>query len=210
MKEEYQDRIDNYLLGRMSEAERVSFERDLNLDDKLKEQYEFTKAVKNALMMEKIEEDISRWDQEYVKEKSKKPKSQRRAFYWISGIAAMFVVGFFLYNPHKMKDDVEPTLRGTGNMENVEQMLENKEYDSALSIMEKQEERLKLQIDSLEVQKEILHLQMDEILWLKAKVLVDMNRIPEAIRILDEIRHSESDYHEVADSMYNELYNRIH
>ena len=52
MKEEYQDRIDNYLLGRMSEAERVSFERDLNLDDKLKEQYEFTKAMKNALMMD--------------------------------------------------------------------------------------------------------------------------------------------------------------
>ena len=49
MKEEYQDRIDNYLLGRMSETERVSFERDLNLDDKLKEQYEFTKAVKSGM-----------------------------------------------------------------------------------------------------------------------------------------------------------------
>ena len=44
-----EERIDNYLLGRMSEAERVAFERDLEKDAELKEEYECQKAVANAV-----------------------------------------------------------------------------------------------------------------------------------------------------------------
>ena len=44
-----EERIDNYLLGRMSEAERVAFERDLKTDAELKEEYECQKAVANAV-----------------------------------------------------------------------------------------------------------------------------------------------------------------
>ena len=44
-----EERIDNYLLGRMSEAERAAFERDLATDAELKEEYECQKAVANAV-----------------------------------------------------------------------------------------------------------------------------------------------------------------
>ena len=44
-----EERIDNYLLGRMSEAERAAFERDLVVDAELKEEYECQKAVANAV-----------------------------------------------------------------------------------------------------------------------------------------------------------------
>ena len=44
-----EERIDNYLLGRMSEAERVAFERDLKTDAELKEEYECQKAIANAV-----------------------------------------------------------------------------------------------------------------------------------------------------------------
>lgn len=44
-----EERIDNYLLGRMNEAERAAFERDLETDAELKEEYEFQKAVANAV-----------------------------------------------------------------------------------------------------------------------------------------------------------------
>ena len=230
MKEEYQDRIDNYLLGRMSEAERVSFERDLNLDDKLKEQYEFTKAVKNALMMEKIEEDISRWDQEYVKEKSKKPKSQRRVFYWISGIAAVFVVGFFLFNKYSGAEDAfsVPNVHRSfpsssesyrGSMEIIEQMLQNKDFNSALNAIDEHEHIInnekmkndeeksfgKISQDEYEQIREILQLEMNKLMWFRAQALIGINRMSEAIRLLDEIRHSDSDYQQWADSVYNNL-----
>lgn len=44
-----EERIDNYLLGRMAEAERAAFERDLATDADLKEEYECQKAVANAV-----------------------------------------------------------------------------------------------------------------------------------------------------------------
>ena len=44
-----EERIDNYLLGRMSEAERAAFEHDLATDTELNEEYECQKAVANAV-----------------------------------------------------------------------------------------------------------------------------------------------------------------
>ena len=44
-----EERIDNYLLGRMSEAERTAFERDLATDAELKEEYECQRAIANAV-----------------------------------------------------------------------------------------------------------------------------------------------------------------
>lgn len=44
-----EERIDNYLLRRMNEAERAAFERELATDAELKEEYECQKAVANAV-----------------------------------------------------------------------------------------------------------------------------------------------------------------
>lgn len=49
MKIEDQDRIDNYLLNRMSGEERQAFERDMEQDKELREQVEFTKDIQTAL-----------------------------------------------------------------------------------------------------------------------------------------------------------------
>lgn len=44
-----EERIDNYLLGLMSESERAAFEQDLATDAELKEEYECQKAIANAV-----------------------------------------------------------------------------------------------------------------------------------------------------------------
>lgn len=44
-----EERIDNYLLGRMPEAERAAFEHDLETDADLNEEYECQKAIANAV-----------------------------------------------------------------------------------------------------------------------------------------------------------------
>lgn len=44
-----EERIDNYLLGRMSEAEKTAFEQELATDADLKEEYECQKAIANAV-----------------------------------------------------------------------------------------------------------------------------------------------------------------
>ena len=65
-----EERIDNYLLGRMSEAERVAFEKDLATDADLKEEYECQKAVANAVQKVAIKDFLTRHAAERQEERS--------------------------------------------------------------------------------------------------------------------------------------------
>lgn len=65
-----EERIDNYLLGRMSEAERVAFEKDLATDEELKEEYECQKAVANAVQKVAIKDFLTRHAAERQEERS--------------------------------------------------------------------------------------------------------------------------------------------
>ena len=65
-----EERIDNYLLGRMSEAERVAFERDLAADAELKEEYECQKAVANAVQKVAMKDFLAKHAAERQEESS--------------------------------------------------------------------------------------------------------------------------------------------
>lgn len=115
MKEEYQDRIDDYMMGRMSQEDRLVFEKDIDTNPELKEQFEFIIRVQIAIkrrseMLAKMQEwkDDYHWGDEENDERSAvcacparepeiKPKSIRRFLYVASGIAAVLVVGFLLF-----------------------------------------------------------------------------------------------------------------
>lgn len=58
MKPNYQDRIDDYMLGRMPEQDRLLFEEDLKQDAALREQFVFTQNVRSAISSraEKLQE----------------------------------------------------------------------------------------------------------------------------------------------------------
>ena len=49
MRKAYQDRIDNYLLDRMTKEERHAFEKEIEYNDELQEQLEFTEKVQRAM-----------------------------------------------------------------------------------------------------------------------------------------------------------------
>lgn len=55
-----EERIDNYLLGRMSEAEKAAFERDLETDAELKKEYVCQKAIANAVQKVAMRDFITR------------------------------------------------------------------------------------------------------------------------------------------------------
>ena len=65
-----EERIDNYLLGRMSEAERAAFERDLVTDAELKEEYECQKAIANAVQKVAMKDFLTQHAAERQKERS--------------------------------------------------------------------------------------------------------------------------------------------
>lgn len=257
MKIEFQDRIDDYLLDRMSDEERKSFESDAAKDAELKEQLQFTKTVQQAttsrneklVAMEEWKDDYV-WKDERVaaasaaeyrptgsgynycpaptmEESRSMPRSSgRRIFYWISGIAAVFVVGFFLiqnlyvanspveYMPSPSMNDM--LLRAGSDNSEIELLLSQKKYEDALGLID--EKYLAAQDDSLvivqdetmdaerkEYDMQIVKDKQDELKWLKAHALLGLSQQETALRILDELRNEEGYYQMAADSLYNHI-----
>ena len=257
MKIEYQDRIDDYLLGRMSDEERKRFESDAAEDSELKDQLNFTETVQRATRsrneklaaMEKWKDDYV-WEDERVAAASASEHrptgsgydycpaptmESRRAgssspfkkiFYWASGIAAVFVVGFFLiqnlyvgnspseYIPSPKTNDM--TLRAGSDNSEIELLLSQKKYDEALDLIE--EKYLAVQDDSLNIvqdetieaeQKDydmqIVKDKQDELKWLKAHALLGLSQQETALHILDELRNEVGYYQMAADSLYNHI-----
>ena len=227
MKIEFQDRIDDYLLDRMSDEERKKFEADAAEDEELKEQLQFTETVQQAIKSrnEKLAA-MEEWKNDYVWEETRSASrsSGRGIFYWISGIAAVFVVGFFLiqnlyvanspsgYMSSTKINDV--AFRGSSDNSEIDLLLRQKKYEDALSLIE--EKYLAVKEDSLDIVQDetmdaerkeydmqIVKYKRDELKWLKAQALLGLSQQETALRILDELRNEEGDYQMAADSLYN-------
>lgn len=108
----FQDRIDEYLLhgDTMSEEDKAQFLKEIEEDAEKKEQYEFTKNVKQAM--------VSRGEKlKAMTEFQKEMKSHhhRKTWLWISGIAAVLVIGFFAINPLLVENSPTDNVRGDEN-----------------------------------------------------------------------------------------------
>lgn len=139
MDNNFQDRIDEYLLhgDTMSEEAKAQFLKEIEEDTEKKEQYEFTKNVKEAL---KSRGDKLKAMTEFRKENETQNEKRMRAcscseyreaedtkivghksnfrkkLVWFSGIAAVLVVGFFAINPLFMeKNSPTDNVRGGEN-----------------------------------------------------------------------------------------------
>ena len=111
MDNNFQDRIDEYLLhgDTMSEEDKAQFLKEIEDDVEKREQYEFTKNVKQVM--------ISRGEKlkamtEFQKEMK---RSNRKTWLWISSIAAILVVGFFAINPLLVETSSHDNVRGDEN-----------------------------------------------------------------------------------------------
>ncbi len=255
MKIDYQDRIDEYILHRMPDEERMAFENEINGNKELQEQMSFTEDVQQVLKSrnEKLTA-MEEWKDDYVWEDEKVvaafaaecrptgseydycpvpsmeqtralPRSSGKQYlYWISGIASIFIVGFFLiHNFIGDKEDViiNPssieyrTMRGGGNYANIEKLLADKNYEEVIKLVEIEEEKLSEQRTSAnyisDEEQRIYTLMLirektDELSWMKVFALLGVDRRDEALQLLDQLRKSEGEYKEKADSLYIIMY----
>ena len=108
----FQDRIDEYLLHgeTMSEEDEAQFLKEIEEDTEKKEQYEFTKNVKMAMVSR---EEKLKVMTEFQKEM--KSHHHRKTWLWISSIAAILVVGFFAINPLFVENSPTDNVRGDEN-----------------------------------------------------------------------------------------------
>ena len=112
MDNNFQDRIDEYLLHNdaMSEEDKAQFLKEIEDDVEKREQYEFTKNVKMAMVSR--EEKLKAMT-EFQKEM--KSHHHRKTWLWISSIAAILVVGFFAINPLFVENSPTDNVRGDEN-----------------------------------------------------------------------------------------------
>ena len=254
MKQEYQDQIDKYVLGQMDDTEKSVFEQDVAQDAGLQEQLQFTKDVTSATKSreEKLAK-IENWEDDYVFEDNRrvsatnyrptgsgydacpspsteqtfaKPRSSgKKVFYWTSGIAAIFIAGFFLVNNLFVMESGNPAsplpyeygnMRGGTDFASIEELLESHDFASALAKIEKQEQELAdemavLEQDSVQdnerkgYELQLIESKKDDLNWLKVLSLLGLGQNDKAVELLNTIRKSNSGYSLQADSLYNTL-----
>ncbi|MGM9713177.1 MAG: hypothetical protein ACI3Y5_03540 [Prevotella sp.] len=126
MDEKLQDRIDDYLLNRMDDAEKTVFLHEIEHDEGKKRQLEFTQNVRDSIRSreEKLQA-MAQFQRQYEKERrpaivhfskdlvacdgscpspspvmEEKPvRPKRRVWFWVAGVAAVLIVGFFAVKP---------------------------------------------------------------------------------------------------------------
>ena len=254
MKQEYQEQIDKYVLGQMDDTEKSVFEQDAAQDAELQEQLHFTLDVASATKSreEKLAK-MENWEDDYVFEDNRrvsatnyrptgsgydacpspsteqtfaKPRSSaKKVFYWISGIAAIFIAGFFLVNNLFVMESGNPAsplpyeygnMRGGTDFTSIEELLGGQDFESALVQIEKQEQELAdemavLEQDSVqdnerkEYELQLIESKKDDLNWLKVLSLLGLGQNDKAIELLNTIRKSNSGYSVKADSLYNTL-----
>lgn len=253
MKIEFQDHIDDYLFGRMSDEDSRSFEQEMKRNEELREQMEFTKDVQTAsksrneklAKMQEWKDDYEWEDHRSVAAARYRPtgsgydscpapsekkiyvtpySSRKQIIYWISSIAAIFIVGFFIFH-NDISSEEEMTfnpsaieygsIRGGGSYSKIEKLLDNKNYEDALKQIEIEEEILVKQrtaTDSISDEerrtydKMLIQEKANELSWMKVFALFGVNRFDDALRLLDQLRHMEGEYKDKADSLYLIIY----
>jgi pantoate kinase len=233
----------------MDEAEMSAFEQDVAVDAEIQEQLQFTQEVASATRsreeklakMQEWEDDYEWKDERNVAAARYRPTGSgyescpapsmeqtpamprsfaRQYLYWISGIAAIFIVGFFLiHNFMGSEDNVmfDPSsieyrvMRGGENYANIEKLLVDKKYEVALKQIEIEEAEIAEQrtaTDSISDVERRAYDQMliqektDELSWMKVYALLGVDRRDDALRLLDQLRQSEGEYKSKADSLY--------
>lgn len=136
MDEKFQDRIDDYLLDRMGNADKKAFLQEIEQDDEKREQLEFTRHVKDSIRSreEKLQA-LAQFQRRYEEERrtsaframgtecvasccpapevaaTKPVLPKKRIWLWIPGVAALIVVGFFAVRL-MIRPDSSPNYKG--------------------------------------------------------------------------------------------------
>lgn len=136
MERDFQDRIDEYLLHRdqMSDEDKAQFLKEIEENPEKKEQYEFTKSVKDAFVsrgeklkaMADFQKDMEAQEcraacacdaaPRPATQVEEKQSGHGNLWLWLSGIAAILAVGFFAIRPSFVGGGSDGNVRGSDDV----------------------------------------------------------------------------------------------
>lgn len=199
-----QDRIDAYLRGEMSASERAAFVKELSGNEELRKEFEFTKRVANSICdRERKKEQIRSWNGD--------GKRNLVYLYSITSIAALFVIGFFVFR-NSPSDEIPLTIGDNSSLAysekyytftEISNMIADEQFSVALSYIEKAEQKESQSWgEQMEDSVELMTESSYDLKWLKVQALIGLHRKREAYTLLEFMMKYSGKYRKSADSLW--------
>ena len=231
MYKDNQERIDAYLRGEISQADRNKFESNLKTNISLYNDFIETKAILKAIADRKKKFDMMKqWDAEELRLRIfNRGRIIRRWTIGLGAVAACIAIGFFAIRPIFLTTLSSPTstfvmpdfrneayYRSSNNsMEYLDSLISSKDYKTALayadslildySIELKQYEGKDTLTEKEEYSKEIGEDTLDDLEWRRANLLIALDKKFEAKECLKHILEANGMFKEQADSLIRTL-----
>jgi hypothetical protein len=215
-----QDIIDNYILGKMSDEERLAFEQEMSQDKSLQEEVALQRDIVRAIRLKAAKEHLQAVEREI------QAKERRRKVFAIRlssvAIAACLALGIFFYVDtansyisyglniqHEIIVTKGASRGGESYSEQAFDAINKKDFDKALAIIE-EGEKLKFTFSDPNpaLQEQALleyKMEQGDLQWYKAVAYMSKGRWIKAKRSLKEIATSDSYYKAEAKKALEEL-----
>ncbi len=196
MKEE---RIDNYVMGKMTADERLSFEQEMAADVALQKEVTLHREIVQAIRMKAAKEHLQKVERQIRAEERRRKVFKRLVP--VIALAACLVVGVFVdynyresYKGYGFSDNIELlAARDGGTISQVVGEINDEEYKAALATIEEV------------MAQDISVSERDELEWYKAVTYMRMGKWIKARKLLKQIATSDSAYSEDAQKALEEL-----
>lgn len=194
------ERIDNYVTGRMSDEERLAFEREIESDAALREEVSLHRDIVRAVRMkgakqflQSIEQEIRAEEQAAEAVRHHRTQVVRLVSY--VAMAACLAVGVFhLHNAANYRSVgnniiiTEAEVRGGFDSGMIAAKIESKEFKTALAMIANEQSRLSAEdpldaVDNMELE------------WYKAVTYMRMGRWVKARSVLKQLAASDNPYY---------------
>ena len=198
-----EDRIDNYILGRMSNEERQAFEKEISVNTELQEKVALHRDIVRAMRIERDKEYLQSLERD-IKVQEMTERRRRTFTMRISSIAvaACLVLGVFVhfdtqsdYRQYGLGIELAVS-RGGNYADKVVNAISEDNYDIALEIIE-EAESIDYYIDDPDpviLEQLILEykIEQDDLKWYKAVTYMRMGKYYKAKKLLKQIAASDS------------------
>ena len=195
MKEE---RIDNYVMGKMTADERLSFEQEMAADVALQKEVALHRDVVRAIRMKAAKEHLQKVERQIRAEENRRKVFKRLAP--VITLAACLVVGVFVdydnrgdYKDYAANIKITPSRAAGYQMTEVIYKIAENNYTEALATIEEA------------MAQDISVSERDELEWDKAGTYMRMGKWIKARKLLKQIAASDSAYSEDAQKALEEL-----
>lgn len=214
-----QNRIDNYILGKMSSDEALAFEQKMEQNDDLRKEVDLHRDIVRAIRLKAAKEHLQKTEQKIKAEEHRRKIFTFTRYISIGAVAACLIVGVFLhydtasnyrqYGLNNIQIEISSSRGGTDYSTRAAIEINNGNYDNALVIIEEGEsvtficeysnpelqEQSRLEYDA----------EQDALQWYKAVTYMRMGKYIKAKRLLKEIAASDSFYKNDAQKVLDEL-----